>query len=103
MDLDAFRGAGHERTQSAVQGSAANGSKRLRQAGVFENAIGRVARDNLPIHRKRRVCNGTVPDFVIAFALSDEMATGLTENATHLAREIGHQLCDQNFRLVERA
>ena len=33
----------------------------------------------------------------------DEMAARLTENASHLTREIGHELGDHHFRLVERA
>ena len=78
-------------------------SKRLRQAGILEHSIGGVTRHNLAVHRERRVRDGAVPDFVIAFALPYEVATSLAENAPDLAGKVGHGLRDHQFRLLDRA
>jgi hypothetical protein len=49
-----------------------------------------MTRDDLAIHRKRRVGDRAVPDFVIAFALPGKIASRFAENAPHVAGEVGH-------------
>ncbi len=44
-----------------------------------------MARDDLAVNREGRVANWTIPDFVVAFALPDEMAARVAENAPNIA------------------
>ena len=45
------------------------------QTGLFENAVGGMARLDFPIYGKAELREWAVPDFVISFALTFKMAT----------------------------
>src|SRR5262245_36048923 len=76
-------------------------SKRLREPRVLENAIGRVARDDLSVYRERRVRDRAVPDLVITLPLPDEIASSLAENAPDFAGKVRHDLRDHQLGLLE--
>ena len=50
--------------------------ERLRKAGLFQDAVRRMARLNVAVHWKAQPCDWAVPDFVIAFAGTLERAAG---------------------------
>ena len=47
----------------------------FRQAGLFENTVGGVARSDLSIYGKAELCERAIPDFVVAFALPFKAAS----------------------------
>jgi hypothetical protein len=48
--------------------------KLFRQTGLFENAVGGMARPDFSIHGKTEFRDRAVPDFVISFALTFKTA-----------------------------
>src|ERR1700730_12419945 len=52
--------------------------------------------DDLTINGKCCVCDGAVPDFMIALYLPHNMGSGFAENPAHLARKVGHDYATIN-------
>lgn len=69
---------------------AAGLSKLFFESGLFEHGVSRVPRFDLAIDRDVPSGLRTVPDFVIALASANEVATRATQDTLQLGREVRH-------------
>jgi hypothetical protein len=64
--------------------------KLLRKTGLFENTVSGVARSDFPIYGKSELCERAVPNFVVTFALSLNVAIMFGKDFFDNRRVVSH-------------